>query len=264
MCSVSAGTSQRAHTLPHHLYRYEHVQNTHLHSFIISALTCLWVCLYICVSVHVHHMLLCPVILMQVLYLFLFQASRASCAVRLLHLRGLVIIAAQIGSRRVCLLLSEACVQPDVSVTYFIIGSNQHQSPGRRGRCRWLLCARLPCLSERLCQVHVNLEKKEKAELPSRVNAALCSLQYLTPPYPSNKWSVKQDVSLCCTLCAEYISVSVCSPVHTHSAQMPSLCFARKKEVLSTMSLKSCCSQYWDGEAGDRSFRKPNVDVHAQ
>lgn len=151
---------------------------------------------------------------------------------RLLHLRGLVIIAAQIGSRRVCLLLSEVCVQPDVSVTYFIIGSNQHQSPGRRGRCRWLLCARLPCLSERLCQVHVNLEKKGMAELPNRVNAALCSLQCLTPPYPSNKWSVKHDVSLCCTLCAEYITVSVCSPVYTHSAQMPSLCFARKKDFI--------------------------------
>lgn len=66
-------------------------------------------------------------------------------------------LAAQIVSHRVCLLPSKACVQPDVSVTYFIIGSNQHQSPGRRGCCcRWLLRAPLPCLSERLCQVLVN------------------------------------------------------------------------------------------------------------
>lgn len=37
-------------------------------------------------------------------------------------------LAAQIVSHR-ARLPSKACVQPDVSVTYFIIGSNQHQSP---------------------------------------------------------------------------------------------------------------------------------------
>lgn len=88
--------------------------------------------------------------------LFLFQASK----VLLYCQMGLFLwschLAAQIVSHRVCLLPSKACVQPDVSVTYFIIGSNQHQIPGRRGCCRWLLFALLPCLSERLCQALVN------------------------------------------------------------------------------------------------------------
>lgn len=153
-----------------HFYPHEHVQTIHLHSFIISGLSVFHLCvcdliflpvqmraccMFICTfsSYHVSHSSYAGTFSCFVNILFLFQAPALSdgfiCVL-------LVIIAAQIVSRRVCLLLSKACVQPDVSVTYFIIGSNHHQSPSRRGHCRWLLCARLPCLSERLCQVHVN------------------------------------------------------------------------------------------------------------
>lgn len=51
---------------------------------------------------------------------------------------------------------SKVCRQPDVSATYFIIGSNHHQSLDWLVYCRWLLSAPLPCLSSWLCQVLVN------------------------------------------------------------------------------------------------------------
>lgn len=91
--------------------------------------------------------------------------------------------------------------------------------------------------------------------LPSRVNVAPRSLHYLTPPFCTNNRSVKYDVAHCCTLCAEYFSVSVCSPVYTqtfskhssvHTLRRSLSVFTREKKnlVFSRFILKRYCSQY--------------------
>lgn len=152
-----------------HFYPHKHVHNIHLHSFIISGLSVFHLCvcdlIFLPVQMRACCMFICTFSSYHVVshsshagtfsyfvnILFLFQAPALSDGFICVDLSSL-----RHRLRVVCLLLSKACVQPDVSVTYFIIGSNQHQSPGRQGRCRWLLCALLPCLSERLCQVHVN------------------------------------------------------------------------------------------------------------
>lgn len=66
----------------------------------------------------------------EVIALFLSQPLSLFCSVRCFFFLFLWSrhLAAQIVSHR-ARLPSKACVQPDVSVTYFIIGSNQHQSP---------------------------------------------------------------------------------------------------------------------------------------
>lgn len=120
-------------------------------------------------------------------------------------------LAAQIVSCRVCLLPSKARAQPRVSATYFIIGSNQHQSPGRRGRPlaadgRCVLGC-LVCLSGSV--KYLLIRTKGRPCFPGGARAAPCSRQCLTPPFSSQNRSVDYDVAHCCTLCAEYISRSL-------------------------------------------------------
>lgn len=110
---------------------------TSTHSF-----TCFCLFIKLFSSVCLNYILLYQILLMHIhfplaLCEYSVLALRSPC--RWVNLCRLIIVVAQFVCCYVCLPLSNACVQPNVSVTYFIIDSNQHQRQTRP----WQMAA--PC-----------------------------------------------------------------------------------------------------------------------
>lgn len=125
--------------LSHHkkIDQWQHTQvyppfsiKTSTHSFIcvfVYSLNCFY--LYVSITSCYIEFSSCTFIFLLLLCEYSVLALRSSC--RWVNLWRLVIVVAQFVCCYVCLLLSNPCMQPNVSVTYFIIDSNQHQRQTR-------------------------------------------------------------------------------------------------------------------------------------
>lgn len=120
-----------------HTQVYPPFSKTSTHSFICF---CLLIKLFssVCLNYIPLYLILMHIYFPLALCEYPVLALRSPC--RWVNLCRLVIVVAQFVCCYVCLPLSNACVQPNVSVTYFIIDSNQHQ---RQTRPRQMAA---PCL----------------------------------------------------------------------------------------------------------------------